>query len=89
VVLKTYGKYPGVPEGTYKIVISKYEREQIGTSSSMYDSQGENTYDLIDPSYSSPSTTTLTVTVEAGKKSYDPIDLGKKIRQRVKLPGER
>ena len=86
--LKTYGKYPGVPEGKYKIVISKYEREQIGNAASMYDAHGENTYDLIDPSFSSPQTTSLTVDVEPGKKSYDPIDLGKKIRQPIKKPGE-
>jgi hypothetical protein len=87
-MLKTYGQYPGVPEGKYKIVVSKVERESLGTGETMFDSKGENVYNLIDPSYSSSNTTSLTIEVQPEKKSYDPIELGKKIRQPLKRPGE-
>jgi len=89
-VLKTYGKYPGVPEGKYKVVVSKVVREQIGTpSESMYESQGENAYYLIDPAYSKPGMTTLEIEVTPNKKVYEPFELGKEIREKVKAPGER
>ena len=89
IALKTYGKYPGVPEGKYKVVVSKVEREQIGPApQSMYEVQKENVFDLIDANYSIPEKTPLTIEVKPGKNSYEPFDLGKKIRQKVKKPGD-
>ena len=90
VTFKTHGKFPGVPEGKYKIVISKYEREKIGSESqSMYEVQREEVYDLIDPDYSIPEKTTLEIEVRPGKNTFDPFELGKEIRSKVKKPGER
>jgi hypothetical protein len=88
--LKTYGQHVGAPEGAYKIVISLREEERVGDApTSMYDAPPvTNSYDLIDPSFANPLTTSLTVKVEKGKKNYDPIELGEKIRLRVKKPGE-
>ena len=87
VSLSTYGKYPGVPEGKYKVVVSKVEREKFGPEpTSMYESQAENVYNLIDTVYSTAETTTLEVEVKAGKNSFGPFDLGMKIRQPVQRP---
>ena len=89
VELKTYGKYPGVPEGKYKIIISKNERETVGAApASMYEVQQDEVYDLIDPVYSTPSGTPLSIEVKPGKNSFGPFDLGEKVRQKtVKPPG--
>ena len=91
VTFKTHGKFPGVPEGKYKIVISKHEREESGPApQSMYEAQKTlEVYDLIDPDYSIPEKTSLEIEIRPGKNSFDPFDLGKEIRQRVKKPGER
>lgn len=87
VTLQTYGKYPGAPEGKYKVVVTKIEREIAADSGSMYDSKGETSYDLIDPVYSSPEGTPLEIEVKSGKNAFGPFDLGEKIRQKVKPPG--
>ena len=88
VELKTYGKYPGVPEGKYKVVVSKIEREPVGSApAAMYETQREEVYDLIDPIYSTPEETTLSIEVKPGKNSFGPFDLGEQIRQKIKKPG--
>lgn len=88
VSLKTYGKFPGVPEGKYKIVVSKVERERLGTESdSMYDSRGEISYNLIDEAYGDANATDLRIEITKDGK-YDPIELGPKIREKMKAPGD-
>ena len=88
-VLRTYGKYPGVPEGKYKVVVTKVVREQIGPpSESMYDFAGEAVYHLIDTVYSVPGTTTIEIEVQPGRNVFDPMELGAEIRERVRRPGE-
>ena len=87
VSLSTYGKYPGVPAGKYKVLVSKTEREKVGPEpQSMYETQAENVYDLIDPVYSRAGTTTLEVEVKPGKNSLGPFDLGAKIRLPIQKP---
>lgn len=86
--LMTYGKYDGAPEGNFKIVVSKVERERIGPEpTSMYDSSGEETYNLIDPLYGQKDTTTLEIEVVKGKK-YESFELGTPVREKLKKPGE-
>jgi len=88
ITLQTYGRYPGVPEGRYKVLVSKVERERIGPEpQSMFESVVENVYDLIDAVYSTPATTPLTVEVQSGRNSLGPFDLGERIRQPIRRPG--
>ena len=87
VSLKTYGRYAGVPEGKYKVLVSKNERERVGSEpQSMYDSWAENVYNLVDPVYSVPETTPLEIEVKPGKNSLGPFDLGRKIRLPIQRP---
>ena len=84
IVLHTHGRYPGVPAGKYKITVIKTETELTGPPpTEMGQSQASTTYNLIDPAYSAPSTSTLTLEVVAGKNSFPPFDLGKKVREVV------
>jgi hypothetical protein len=88
VVLKTHGKYSGVPVGKYKITVSKMERENIGEQpKNMFEpSQKIIMYNLIDPVYSDPEKTTLEIEVIQGKKISETFDLGKKIRVEIEKP---
>ena len=88
VTLQTYGRYPGVPEGRYKVLVLKTERERVGPEpQSMFEPRIENVYDLVDPIYSTPETTPLTVEVQSGRNSLGPFDLGERIRRPARQPG--
>ncbi|MDR2641589.1 MAG: hypothetical protein LBC74_02220 [Planctomycetaceae bacterium] len=88
VVLKTHGKFSGVPIGKYKITVSKVEREDVGElPKNMYDPQPETVmYNSIDPDYSNPEKTSLEIDVIQGKKISESFDLGKKIRVKIEKP---
>lgn len=63
-VIKTIGKFTGAPEGDYKVAISKLEMPPVaGSNMSNLNapaSPGQSdSFDLIDPKYSNPSTTPL------------------------------
>ena len=88
VTLQTHGKYSGVPAGTYKITVNKAEVEYIGPPpTAMGVAHPSQTYSLVDPVYSIPSTTTLAIEVGEGTKSYPPFDLGKKVREPMQQLG--
>ena len=88
VTLFTHGKYSGIPAGNYKITISKIEVEFIGPASvGMGDTQASRAYSLIDTVYSLPATTTLSIVVGEGTKSFPPFELGEKGRELMKPPG--
>jgi len=87
VTLSTHGKYPGIPAGIYKITVNKAEVELVGPAPvGMWDNQASRAYSLIDPIYTVPSTTTLSIEVGKGTKSFPPFDLGKKVRELAKEP---
>lgn len=91
VELKTYGKFPGVPEGNYTVTVSKVEREvqqDAPAPKSQYDAKPEVNYNLIDVSYGAKATSKLRVEVQKGKKDYPVFELGPKIREKLKAPGE-
>jgi hypothetical protein len=83
-VLKTHGKFVGVPAGKYKVRVHK--QEISGEVSTTTDSTGlttygtAKTYDLVNPDYYKPDKTPFEIEVVEGKKQYEPIDLGKKVR---------
>ncbi|MDR3197252.1 MAG: hypothetical protein LBU34_05225 [Planctomycetaceae bacterium] len=84
--LKTYGKYDGVPEGIYKVVLSKQERKNApeapapGSLREEFDVYEEQmikypAIESIPKEYTSANTTTLTVTVT--QKTVADFDIGK------------
>jgi hypothetical protein len=63
-VIKTIGKFTGAPEGDYRVAISKLEMPAIaGSNMSNLDAPAasgqSDSFDLVDPKYSNPSTTPL------------------------------
>ncbi|MDR1268746.1 MAG: carboxypeptidase-like regulatory domain-containing protein [Planctomycetaceae bacterium] len=75
--LVTYGRFSGVPQGTYKVVVIKTETE--GETSGEKQTQPIFIYSLVDPSLTNRETTTLEITVEKSKKSAT-LDVGKSVR---------
>jgi len=82
-VLKTHGKFAGVPAGAYKVRVQKQETGEVPTS---IDSTGLTTYgtassyDVVHPDYFLPDKTPLAIEVVEGKNNFEPFDLGKKAR---------
>ncbi len=63
-VIKTIGKFAGAPEGDYKVAISKLEMPAVaGSNMSNLNAPANpgqsDSFDLVDPKYSNPSTTPL------------------------------
>jgi len=85
-VLRTHGKFDGVPAGKYKVCVTKQEMSELqdmmpgGDSPEPPASAAGKNYDLVDPQYSSPSKTPLEIEVTAGSNSYEPFDLGEAVR---------
>jgi len=68
----THGKFPGAPAGRYRVDIKK---EELATAAN-----GDiQVYTLIDPNL-----TPIEIEVIAGKNSFEPFDLGKKVRVLLK-----
>ena len=87
VVLQTHGRYSGVPAGKYTITVTKTETELTGPPpKDIGEAQACTTYNLIDPVYSVPSSSTLALEVVAGENSFPPFSLGKKVREPVPTP---
>ena len=86
----TYGQYPGVPEGEYKVVLKKIE---IVGEVNTEDGSGAQTepieyYSLVGADYTTPETTPLTLTV--GKKAVsEKFEIGEEVRELVDrfMPG--
>jgi hypothetical protein len=91
VVLKTHGKFSGVPIGEYKVVITKTERVPAEMSKpAIPDSEGNippqpvDIYYLIEPQYTDVSATPLTVMVKKGTNTAT-ISVGKAVREKSKI----
>ena len=95
-VLRTDGKYDGAPLGTFKVVVSKNEREPhpnpewvslpYGDPNALrYDEleRRRKTISYIEAQYSSIADTPLTVEITADTKTYS-VDVGKRSRNEVK-----
>ena len=88
-VLYTHGQYEGVPAGEYRVCVAKTEYE--GEVPSMEDTMsgkkmGQKAFNLVETKYSLPNQTTLTVTVAKDKNVYEPVDVGKAVREPVAAP---
>lgn len=92
--LLTSGDFKGVPMGTYKLTVSKtmyLGDEPEPEDPSMYDAWQQRMmnnefsvpYYLVDPKYSAPATTPLSLTVPKGGLE-ETIDLGKSIKVKMR-----
>lgn len=83
-VLRTHGKFEGVPAGSYKMTVSKIEMPDLPkVELSQLDAPPATdgaTYDLVAPEYSYPNQTPLRLEVAAGPNTYEPFDLGPAVR---------
>ncbi len=81
--LKTQGAYPGVVLGNHRIVVSKVELDMSSVKMTEYGpSSRPDSYHLVDPSYSDPGTTSLSIQVEKNTKSAK-FDLGGAVRVKI------
>ena len=86
----THGQFVGVPEGKFKVTISKnlvVEPEAENPPSGMPGSQGtrNRVFDLVDLAYKTRETTPLELEVKKGKTIKD-FDVGKPVRIEMKFP---
>lgn len=87
VSLMTHAKFPGVPTGDYKIVVSKTERYQEkppeippgGDESMRTAGSPVILYSLVEKEYTNQETTPLTITIDKGKNQAE-FELGKAVR---------
>ena len=79
-VLRTHGKFPGVPAGSYRMTVSKIKMPPpVSADLSALDAPPraeEPTYDLVAPEYAYPNQTSLRLEVRSGANRYEPFDLG-------------
>lgn len=90
-VIRTHGKYAGVPAGSYSITVSKVEmpaaRSVDQDPLEVPPNQNDSSYDLVPPEFSDPAQTPLRLEVSAGKDTYESFDLGPAVRIERKAPG--
>ncbi|MDR2171767.1 MAG: hypothetical protein LBP59_16610 [Planctomycetaceae bacterium] len=79
--LYTLSQYEGVPEGKYKVVISKTETVLgiIGASDRSSEGTPDQHFNLVEPQYSNPTDTPLTIEVTK-KNSHYEVNAGKKVK---------
>jgi len=83
----THGKYPGVPEGDFTIVVSKEENEQEQTNRKTVDDLGNemevggmiSTYTRVEKDYTDAATSPLKITIVKGKNEQE-FDCGQAVR---------
>jgi hypothetical protein len=90
----TQGLYAGVPEGEYKVVISKEETvtEQVGATVVRQGEFGEETitptrstvYSLVEKDYVDAATTPLSITISR-KGNNKEFDCGKPVRELLRM----
>ena len=84
-VLRTHGKFVGVPAGKYKITVQKNAILSKGSQSSEIGAPTVfEIYDVINPDYGDRDKTPLEIEIGAGKKKFEPFELGKKVHIRTK-----
>ena len=78
-----------VPAGKYKIMATKFETEMVGPpppAGTLMDTRPIRSYYLIDQVFNDLEKTPFAIEVVAGKNSFEPFDLGKKVRILKKNP---
>ncbi|MDO5552773.1 MAG: carboxypeptidase regulatory-like domain-containing protein [Planctomycetia bacterium] len=81
--LYTYG-YPGCPEGSFKVTVTKTEATGGGTDGNPAISQSKTPtriYWLVEKSFRTADTTPLSLEVKSGKNAESTFDVGKPARE--------
>ena len=89
-VLRTHGRYQGVPAGSYRMTVSKIEMPTPPSAEltplDASPTSNEPTYNLVAPEYGYPNQTPLRLEVTAERNTYDPFDVGPAVRIERKGP---
>jgi hypothetical protein len=92
VSFKTHGKYDGAPAGKYKVVVQKIDEEKSGPEHDPNDMYSPfpvvTSYNVIDAKYTTADATPLEIEVVAGTKFTQTFELGKKVKEKLKAPGD-
>lgn len=92
VQLVTEGKYPGVPEGKYKVTVSKVEEPNIElpseTDSAEYQKKVKeienNTFNLVEKNFGNISSTPLTIDVSSATDTHT-LDVSPGVREKIQV----
>jgi len=85
--LMTYGQFPGVPAGKYKVCISKQELVgEMDYSDPASPKGNRQVFEVVDPVFKSGSTTTLEMEVSPQGKNNVGFDVGKSVRIEAAAP---
>ena len=88
VIMSTQSRYRGVAAGSFKVTVSKIDRDPSTFKGEMNDSRIEEferaesarkSYDVVEPKYKDSKTTDLELTVVSGKNAQQ-FDVGKPVR---------
>jgi hypothetical protein len=84
----TYSQFPGVPEGKYKVCISKQELVgEMDFSDPASPRGNQQLFEVIDPVFKSKDTTTLEMEVSPKSKNNVSFDVGKSVKIKAAIPG--
>ena len=76
-VLVTHGKFYGVPEGEYLVLVTKQEDVSV---SHRGDGSAVDSFTLVEEQYGDKEKTSLQFRVQKRGKNYEEIDVGKAVR---------
>ncbi|MDR1483708.1 MAG: hypothetical protein LBT09_02675 [Planctomycetaceae bacterium] len=96
----THGKYKGVAEGTYRVVVQKTFTEEPKYAGQVHPPEGVSyekwqqmlasdkpqSYNLVDLKFGSRDSSPLEIVVDPDSKKERSIDVGKSIREEIKPP---
>jgi hypothetical protein len=86
--LMTYGQFRGVPEGKYKVCISKQQIVGEMDYSDPASPKGmQELFELVDLTFQSESKTTLEMEVKPNGKNNFTFDVGKSVKVKAVVPG--
>ena len=85
-VLHTWGQYPGVPEGTYKVLVNKSEIESVippdASPAEAAKLPPDKTFTLVEQIYKDASSTPLEIELKKGTGRFT-LDAGKTVRIQI------
>ena len=86
--LVTYGQFPGVPAGQYKVCIAKQEFiGEMDFSDPASPKGNRELFEVVDQVFKSGNTTTLQMEVSPKGKNHFDFDVGKFVRIKAAVPG--
>lgn len=82
--MNTYSKFPGAPEGKFKVCVSKSLDEPAPNTDPDSPSVGYISYNLVDTKYGDPETTDFEIEIFKGQKNAATFDVGPVIKELVR-----